>query len=47
MTKIGTNSLKHFYFMIIILHSTSTETTENRIQVQQAKVLTFLAFKAS
>ena len=47
MTKIGTNSLKCFYFIIIILHLTSIETIENRIQVQQAKVPTFLTFKAS
>ena len=45
MTKIETNSLK--CFVIIILHLTSTETIENRIQVQQDKILTFLAFKAS
>ena len=38
MIKTGTNNLKYFYFITIILHSTSTETTENRIQVQQAKV---------
>ena len=47
MIKTGTNNLKCFYFTTIILHSTSIETIENKIQVQQAKVLTFLAFKAS
>ena len=47
MVETGTNNLKYFYFITIILHSTSIETIENRIQVQQAKVLTFLVCKAS
>ena len=47
MIKIRTNNLKCFYFTIIILHSTSIETMENRIQLQQNKVLTFLIFETS
>ena len=46
MTKIGTNNMKYFYFIIIILHSASIETTENRIQLQ-AEVLTLLTFETS